>query len=108
MKELVNTVAETSLGKTDTLVNEVVEVIFEIVLGNGTLDVIPKVFQQFFPVDAPKVGEVEDGLQVLGNLQKGDVVETEGAVGHDILELLTQRLHILRGLQQIAAPIEGG
>ena len=58
MQELVNTVAETSLGKTDTLVDEVVEVIFEIVLGKGTLNVILMVFQQFLLVDTPNVGEV--------------------------------------------------
>ena len=64
--------------------------------------------EHVLPVDAAEVGDVEDGFQVIDDFQKGYILETEGAVGDDTLKLLAERLHILRGLQQITAPVDSG
>ena len=64
--------------------------------------------EHVLPVDTAEVGDVEDGFQVIDDFQKGYILETEGAVGDDTLKLLAERLHILRGLQQITAPVDSG
>ena len=108
MQQFADTVIESGIGKTDTLADQVVEVRFEVILSERAFDVITQMLENLLPVNSSQVGQVEDGFQVFGNLQESDVVETERAVGHDILELLAQGLDIFGGLQQVAAPINSG
>ena len=65
-----------------------------------------QMLEEFLPVDSTQIGKVEDGFQILSNLQESDIIEAEGTVGNNTLKLLAQRLDILRGLQQIAAPVD--
>ena len=88
LQELVDAIGDTSIGQADTFLYQVVQVALDIVCGESTLNVIAQMLKDIFPVDTAQLGEVKDCGQLLGNLQKGDVIETERAIGDNVLKLL--------------------
>ena len=106
LQQLIDPIVESGISKTNAFANQVVQIRFEIVLGKRSFDVIAQMLEEFLPVDSSQIGEVEDGFKIFSDFQESDIIEAEGTVRNNTLKLLAQRLNILRGLQQIAAPVE--
>ena len=99
-------IASTCRGKADSHRIEVVDVCFEIVLGEVGAN-IREVVQQVLPIHIPQFGQFEDGGKFLVDFQECDVPEGKPTVGDNGLKLIAECLCLFAHLIQIAAPIEG-